>query len=100
MTDLRGPIRKITEVDASPSGTTLTYDCGHKGQANQIYHYKVGADSRCFICGQIARQQELTEEIASLEKELMVIGKGDWRADYLPKWIEAKKQELAHLVRA
>jgi hypothetical protein len=51
--DPRGPVMTITHVSESPTGseTLLKLSCGHVARVNQIYHYKVGAESRCFQCG-------------------------------------------------
>jgi len=52
--DPRGPIRKIVSVHESPTGglTEVSLSCGHVAKLNQIYHYTVGNDCRCFQCGQ------------------------------------------------
>ena len=49
-TDPRGPIRTITSIRETPSETLLTLHCGHVNRANQIFHYKIGHASRCFLC--------------------------------------------------
>ena len=49
--DPRGTRVLITSVDWRKNGVTLTYDCGHTGEANQIFSYEVGSGSRCFTCG-------------------------------------------------
>lgn len=50
-TDPRGPIKQITAIEERSDITLLALTCGHVSKANQIFHYKVGADSRCFECG-------------------------------------------------
>jgi hypothetical protein len=53
--DPRGPIRKITDINQRSDVTLVTMDCGHTGRMNQIYMYRIGANSRCYECGLIAR---------------------------------------------
>ncbi len=63
MSDPRGPIRKIIAIDDSRTdGTLITMDCGHVGRFNQIFHYTLGADLRCFQCREIEiqRHEKLT----------------------------------------
>lgn len=51
--DARGPYRKVTAVNADPHGgaTLVTMGpCGHVGEKNQIYTYRVGDDMHCFQC--------------------------------------------------
>lgn len=61
MNDPRGPLRTILEVlplahEESDSligdYTPIRLDCGHVAKMNWIFHYKVGASTRCFQCGQ------------------------------------------------
>lgn len=51
-TDPRGPVRtiKIVDLSATNGWTLLTLDCGHVNEVNQIYHYRVEDDARCFKC--------------------------------------------------
>ena len=52
--DLRnacGPQRKIVDVDASGSGSTMiTNSCGHIAPHANHFHYKVGTEHSCFQC--------------------------------------------------
>jgi hypothetical protein len=53
--DPRGPLVKIVAVEEptyEKPRVTLTLSCGHTTEPNPIYHYKVGADYRCFKCKQ------------------------------------------------
>jgi hypothetical protein len=50
MIDIRGPLRTITAIEETAGFTLLTLDCSHVSRCNQIFHYKVGAESRCTFC--------------------------------------------------
>jgi len=49
--DPRGPTRTITGIQERSDITLLSLSCGHTGRANQIFHYKIGEECRCFDCG-------------------------------------------------
>jgi len=49
--DPRGPTRTITGIEERSDITLLSLSCGHTGRANQIFHYKIGEECRCFDCG-------------------------------------------------
>lgn len=49
--DPRGPLRNIIAIERWTGVTLLTLDCGHVGEFNQIFHYKLGHPIRCFFCG-------------------------------------------------
>lgn len=57
--DPRGPVRKIVSVDWRTDVCLVSLDCGHIRPMNQIFHYKVGNDCRCFQCGPHGKAQEM-----------------------------------------
>ncbi len=57
MADPRGPLRTILEVLPDRKGTIGTGDCtplllscGHTAECNQVFTYKVCAETRCYQC--------------------------------------------------
>jgi hypothetical protein len=49
-----------TQVDLDPNGgaTRITYECGHSGEHNAIFHHVVGRDRyRCRACGMKAASE-------------------------------------------
>jgi hypothetical protein len=65
MQDPRGPIRKIEKVEEDPKGgaTLLTLSpCGHVCRMNQIFHYKVGNDCRCFQCRESEEKNHASQD--------------------------------------
>lgn len=63
--DPRGPVRTITSVNFTAEITYLTLSCGHINTANQIFHYKVGNDSRCMKCRSNVLPDEKTAQRAA-----------------------------------
>lgn len=57
--DPRGPMRMITAVEPRIDCTRVTFDCGHTSSLNGTFHYKIGADCRCFHCGPCANAEPL-----------------------------------------
>lgn len=50
--DPRGPERTVVAAERKPEATYVTLkECGHVRPMNQIYHYKIGSQVRCFECG-------------------------------------------------
>lgn len=61
MEDPRGPMRKAVNIERTSTGVLITKDCGHVGEHNQTFSYKVGEDIRCFECGPKGLEKRLAE---------------------------------------
>ena len=55
--ELRGPRVKVLASNPQPEATYLTLSCGHTRPYNQIYHYAIGSEVRCFECGKVEVEQ-------------------------------------------
>lgn len=53
--DPRGIMRRITAVEWSAEGNSVTFDCGHVGRMAAHFSFRVGSECRCFACGEEAR---------------------------------------------
>lgn len=56
--DPRGIMRKIASVRYTQDGNLVAFDCGHMSKMAGHFTFKVGADCRCFTCGEEARAQQ------------------------------------------
>lgn len=55
MSDPRGPIRKVVEIEETTTATFLTLSCGHRGSHAQHFTYRIGEPCHCFQCGEELR---------------------------------------------
>ena len=63
MTDPRGPMRQIENVERTPSTVLLTLSCGHVAHCATHFTYKPGRDLHCYECGQQAKQAQYNADI-------------------------------------
>ena len=59
--DPRGIMRKIVSVRDGTDAQLVAFDCGHAGQMAWQFTFKVGAECRCFRCGEEARAAQALE---------------------------------------
>lgn len=53
--------KKIIKVDFHTDVTIVEYECGHKGNLNPTFSYKIGTSGQCYICAK-TRYDELLKK--------------------------------------
>ncbi len=69
MTDPRGPMRQIMNIERTPSAVLLTLSCGHVSHCAPHFSYKTGKDQHCYDCGQQVKDQHNADVIDGYNRD-------------------------------